>query len=291
MDGKLGCAGLVLVLLATGSGVARATNETDKTAARDLAKAGKRDFDAGHLEDAEQKFRRAYAIARVPTLAVWTARVLVKRGRLVEASDYYRQADRLEPNDLWIGNAQGRAQADAKRELAALEPRIPKVRVQVQGAPSGEVELSIDDVKEEREWVELDLPVDPGRHRIVGKLNGQTSMLAVDVQEGERKEALLTFEHGKAVAAAGANLGAPALASSPKPLLASSQARVDTAANLTASPPPRQPAAASHPVYERWWFWTGVGAVVVAGVVTAIVLTRHSGGPCSGASYQCLEVQ
>ena len=29
------------------------------------------------------------------------------------------------------------------------------------------------------------------------------------------------------------------------------------------------------PVYQRWWFWTGVGAVVVAGAVTAFALTRE----------------
>jgi tetratricopeptide (TPR) repeat protein len=34
-----------------------------------------------------------------------------------------------------------------------------------------------------------------------------------------------------------------------------------------------QPAPA--PVYTRWWFWTGVGAVVAAGAVTAVVLGRN----------------
>ena len=28
------------------------------------------------------------------------------------------------------------------------------------------------------------------------------------------------------------------------------------------------------PIYRKWWFWTAIGAVVVAGAVTAIVLTR-----------------
>ena len=54
---------------------------------------------------------------------------------------------------------------------------------------------------------------------------------------------------------------------------------------------PPEPAKTGHPVYERWWFWTGVGAVVIAGAVTAIVLTRHSGGVCSGAGYPCVVVQ
>jgi hypothetical protein len=34
----------------------------------------------------------------------------------------------------------------------------------------------------------------------------------------------------------------------------------------------------SKPIYGTWWFWTGVGAVVVAGTVTAIALSSRGGG-------------
>ena len=33
------------------------------------------------------------------------------------------------------------------------------------------------------------------------------------------------------------------------------------------------------PVYATWWFWTGIGAAVAAGVVTAIVLSNGSSNP------------
>jgi hypothetical protein len=45
----------------------------------------------------------------------------------------------------------------------------------------------------------------------------------------------------------------------------------------------------SPPVYKRWWFWTGIGAVVAGGVVTAVLLSSksaaqspacHQGGTC-----------
>ena len=39
-------------------------------------------------------------------------------------------------------------------------------------------------------------------------------------------------------------------------------------------PNPEPPA--SQPVYKTWWFWTGIGAVVVGGVVTAVVLSSKS---------------
>jgi hypothetical protein len=32
----------------------------------------------------------------------------------------------------------------------------------------------------------------------------------------------------------------------------------------------------SPPVYKRWWFWTGIGAVVAGGVVTGVLLSRKS---------------
>ena len=43
---------------------------------------------------------------------------------------------------------------------------------------------------------------------------------------------------------------------------------------------PPAPAATSAPVYKTWWFWTGVGAAVVAGTVAAIVIAKGgNGGP------------
>ena len=60
----------------------------------------------------------------------------------------------------------------------------------------------------------------------------------------------------------------PAQASSPVPV-------VDRSLELV-SPPSPAPVNDS-PVYARWWFWTGVGAVVVGGVVTAVMVAGHSG--------------
>lgn len=53
-----------------------------------------------------------------------------------------------------------------------------------------------------------------------------------------------------------------AVASTPEPL----------GVSQSAPPEPQE----SPPLYKRWWFWTGVGAVVAGGVVTAIVLSSKS---------------
>jgi len=61
----------------------------------------------------------------------------------------------------------------------------------------------------------------------------------------------------------------------------------DRSAELVSAP---QPAPVSDsPVYARWWFWTGVGAVVVGGVVTAVLLANHgSKSPTCDAGVLCV---
>jgi hypothetical protein len=248
-----------------------------------LANHAKQQLDAGHLDDAELEFQKAYVIARVPTLAVWTARVKVKRGEWVGAAELYRQALQLSPNDFWVGNAQDKAQTDAKNELDTLETRIPKLRVRIRGAAPAEVELTIDSTKADSDWGETALALDPGHHRLVGKRNTQTAELGIDLAEGENKEVSLTFDEAPALASQ-TELIAP-LSGKALSLTAEQDQR---AAELTRAP--SVPKRSASPFYAKWWFWTGVGAAVVAGTVTAIVLTRHSGGACSGASYTCVEV-
>jgi len=45
---------------------------------------------------------------------------------------------------------------------------------------------------------------------------------------------------------------------------------------------PAEPSPSSsddQPIYTKWWFWTGVGAVVVGGIVTALLLGRDPACP------------
>jgi len=61
---------------------------------------------------------------------------------------------------------------------------------------------------------------------------------------------------------------------------------------ILVSPPVTPDAESMHPpIYKTWWFWSGVGAVAVAGTVTALLLAHGSTSPCSGAGAPCLEVK
>ena len=59
---------------------------------------------------------------------------------------------------------------------------------------------------------------------------------------------------------------------------------------ISQSAPPPEPQE-SPPVYKRWWFWTGVGAVVAGGVVTAILLSSKSApkSPVCDGSGICVQ--
>jgi hypothetical protein len=49
-----------------------------------------------------------------------------------------------------------------------------------------------------------------------------------------------------------------------------------TSGTLVAQPAPSQGEA---PIYKKWWFWTGIGAVVVTTVVVAVVLSSGTSRP------------
>jgi hypothetical protein len=86
--------------------------------------------------------------------------------------------------------------------------------------------------------------------------------------------------------AAGPSSAAPLLAA---PIAVPIPPLVET--NLTSVPMPAEQTSIDQPIYKKWWFWTGVGVVVIAGTVTALLLTHQSDNPCSGTSLRCLEVQ
>jgi tetratricopeptide (TPR) repeat protein len=65
-------------------------------------------------------------------------------------------------------------------------------------------------------------------------------------------------------------------------------ALANSEANLTNTMAPRQ-LEPTPSIYQRWWFWTGVGAVVAGAVMTLLIVNRDS-NPCGGASRTCVEV-
>ena len=72
----------------------------------------------------------------------------------------------------------------------------------------------------------------------------------------------------------------PSSATSPPPALLAVPIPPPVETNLVSVPAPAEQTSIDQPIYKKWWFWTGVGVVVAAGIVTAILLTRPSNNPC-----------
>ncbi|HEY5091029.1 MAG TPA: hypothetical protein VIK30_13710 [Polyangia bacterium] len=51
--------------------------------------------------------------------------------------------------------------------------------------------------------------------------------------------------------------------------------------------PGQPPPATESPVYERWWFWTAIGVVVVGGVVAAVLLSGGTTKPSCPTGVMC----
>ena len=67
----------------------------------------------------------------------------------------------------------------------------------------------------------------------------------------------------------------PASAIPPAAAVSQSAATTPDPLGLSQSAPPPEPQE-SPPVYKRWWFWTGIGAVVAGGVVTGVLVSKKS---------------
>jgi tetratricopeptide (TPR) repeat protein len=122
---------------------------------------------------------------------------------------------------------------------------------------------------------------DPYRASIEARVR---ELEAGDVFEAERARAQplpVPVAPGTAPAgpapAASAPVYTPLPAPSPAPPLPASAATPPTTQPALDLTVPNQQAGADQPLYGKWWLWAGVGALVVAGTVTAIVLaTRGS---------------
>lgn len=176
MKTSLGLSGLLLIMT-----VAAASRADVVSSARELAKEGVEAYDQGRFEESAEKTKRAYALVRVPTLAVHLARTYVRLGRLVEASELYLEAVRLKSEDSWQ-NAQFEAQRTAEIERASLLPRVPRLMIEVHGVDPAQVTITLDGTQVPTALVGAEQMVDPGT-RVVIATGGATEV---------RQTALLT---------------------------------------------------------------------------------------------------
>jgi hypothetical protein len=196
----------VLLLLAVPTARAQSEDEATRIAAKTLGYAGVEAFQAGDFAGARERLEKAFALLKAPSLGLWSARALAKTGRLVQASERYREVMGLavSTGDVAI---QKQAQQDAARELAELTPRIPRLQIEIRGARASDVSVTIDAAPVRSARPGEPLPLDPGRRAIEGRHGGQTVRTEVMLSEKQLATVELRFIETAAIGPAASSAG------------------------------------------------------------------------------------
>jgi tetratricopeptide (TPR) repeat protein len=249
-------------------------DDVQRKAARSLANDGMVAYQAGDYKAAEENLSRAFASFPAPTLALWSARALEKLGKLVEAEDRYRAAERASVN-AGEPETQRKAKVDARKGRAELLPRIPTLKVRVEGAPLAGVIVRVDGVAIANDRLEQPILVNPGERLVTAERGPDLVQMKATVASGEHKSVALTFEN------------------SPR----ASEALEDYLSDPKAKPPARPASSEQGPPSQDWAMssdssgWRTVGWVAVglggAGLVTSAVLAVVANGKHDGFEDQC----
>jgi hypothetical protein len=243
--------GLMLgVWTVTAAAAAQTNDGSTRVVARKLGAEGVEAFQAGQFGLAGDKLDKAYAVLRVPSLGVWSARALVKQGKLIEAMNRYAEVTRL-PLGVGDQSIQKQAQTDALTELEETEKITPSCLVKVSGAEPSAVTLRIDGVELSPRLIGEATPMNPGAHRVEVTLGARRKSVDVTLQLGERKEVVIDFSQGE------------------KPPAAS------TATASAADAPPA--AAGGHDATPQRTNLRGVGWALVAGAGAGLALGGVAG--------------
>lgn len=223
--------------------------DADRAAARALAFEANAALESKDYAAAAERFARADTLVHAPTLLLGLARADVGLGKLVAAHEAYARIGR-EGVPPKASPALARAVEDAKRELAALEPRMPYLLIEAKGAPELRVEL--DGIEVPSAALGLKRMVDPGPRIVSATAEGfNRAELKIEAVEGETRTASLALV--------------------PAP-------RAAVAAVAAPKPAPPTPPPASSPRRTIGFMTIGVGgAALIAGAVTgALALGRES---------------
>jgi hypothetical protein len=264
---KRWCTGaLVLTLSATLPAAAAEPDASTRAAARNIATAGVLALERGDVELATQKLTKAYELLPVPSIALWLARALVKRGQLVEAAEHYIQAGRLSPSLGSERAVQEQAQRDAAQELTELTPRIPKLLITLEGARAEEVTLSVDGKPLAAAMLGEEQPMNPGAHTIRGTRRGEAVEQPITLLEGQSRSLALQFR----------NRAAAATATTPTPL---GPGALPVAPPPSAAPDPSHATHASssgNKTFAYVAFAVGGAALATGGVTGVLAITKRS---------------
>lgn len=211
------CAAGLLALHAPAA-MAQPAADEQKREARRLANEGETFFKEGDYAKAVDRFRQADAHFHAPTLVIMEARSQERLGALLEARALYQKvaAEDLGPSPAPKFKA---AQEEAKKQVEALDARIPSVVVVLTRAPAG-ARVAIDGVEVDPSRLGSPIQVNPGSRVITAAAAGaEERSITVKLGEGARERAELVFPEARLPAGVEARsappLSPPSLSPSP----------------------------------------------------------------------------
>lgn len=188
-------------------------SDADKSTARALGQEAVAALDKKDFTTALDRFTRADSLFHAPTLALGIAQSLVGLGRFVSANEAYNKLIR-EGAPAGSPPAFVEAVETAKKEQAALQPRIPSVVLTVEGAKDPVVTIDNEPVPAAALGVRR--VVDPGKH--VAKATaagGLESEQSFELREGASTSVKLVLAPAAAHSAGPAQSAAPIASAAP----------------------------------------------------------------------------
>ena len=248
-------AGLGLLILLGSSSVWAGQKED---AARAEVAAGTAAYNLGYYDDAARHYEEAYRQVPDPALLFNVGQAYRLAGKPDRAITAYRSYLRTAPAD-----AANRVQVE--KRIPELEKLLAEMKSAQTAPPPGTLPTAPPAAVPPAAQAPSSTPAVPPAAPPVetqGSALPATAAPAAAEPAGPGTSDFPTF-------------GTPP---SPLPTTSGTQPAADVppGADLRAATP--APADESPPVYKTWWFWTGVGvgAVIAAGVVTAVVLSSAS---------------
>jgi hypothetical protein len=179
---------LLVVLLATlwmtSPAIAQDDNEARREEAKKLADSAYDLMTKGLYDDAIGLFRKADDKTHSPVFRVYISECYDKLGKLVTArNELMGVVDEQIPADAPEGFR--RAQDDARARLAALDKRIPRVTLSVEGG-SGDANVELDGKPVSAADLGGPIRVDPGSHQVRAVGGGRTGTKSFKITEGEQ---------------------------------------------------------------------------------------------------------
>lgn len=134
----------------------------------------------GQWQLALAAFEAAYAIAPNPSLLFNLAAAQMRTGKLLASNANFRRF--ANSDDPAITRSQHRT---AELQLAQVEARIPRLRIEIDGLRDGD-RILLDDARLYAEELGRELWIDPGQHRVrVERARGDQEVRTIAVSERE----------------------------------------------------------------------------------------------------------